>query len=327
MSVDEDDADEGSGGPGVARPAAYGGPGWSPRESDHAEEIGSLWEGFRVSSEFDALEAVLLSPPGPALAAAEDAPDASQLLAAVDLGRAAEEHAQLAEAYRTAGVRVEVVPASETHANAMFCADLFAMTPQGAILGRPASTVRAGEERPVAAALAALGVPILATLTGGAVFEGADLMWVDPETALIARGLRTNDDAIDQIERVLDQMEVALTPVDLPVGTMHLMGVLRIVSPGIAVAWPKRTPYRAVQLLEDFGFRVAMVPEDLDQAEIATGLNVVTLSPGRILMGSGCPGMRAFWERIGVEPIETPVDELRKAAGAVGCLTGILARS
>ena len=38
--------------------------------------------------------------------------------------------------------------------NLMFCADLFVMTPQGAILARPASDVRAGEERWVARGLA-----------------------------------------------------------------------------------------------------------------------------------------------------------------------------
>ena len=81
----------------------------------------------------------------------------------------------------------------------MFCADLLVMTPQGAILARPASTVRAGEERQVARKLAALGIPILATLTGNACFEGADLMWLDEKTAIIGRGLRTNDAAIAQI--------------------------------------------------------------------------------------------------------------------------------
>ena len=48
----------------------------------------------------------------------------------------------------------------------MFVADLMFMTPEGAILGRPASTVRAGEERLVARRLAELGVPILRVVRG-----------------------------------------------------------------------------------------------------------------------------------------------------------------
>src|SRR3546814_2569119 len=90
----------------------------------------------------------------------------------------------------------------------MFCADLFVMTPEGAILARPASTVRAGEERWVARRLADLGVPILRTLTGTAVFEGADLMWLDPRTAMIGLGLRTNEEAASQIATTLEEIGV-----------------------------------------------------------------------------------------------------------------------
>ncbi len=309
-------------GPGAA---AYGGAGWSPREATHREEIGTLWAPCGLVNEWAPLRRVLLAPPGAALSAVEDA-NAAQLLAPLDLARAREEHAALAEAYRAAGVEVLEMAPSDTHPNAMFCADLLAMTAEGAILARPASTVRAGEEVAVATALAAARIPILATLTAGAVFEGADLMWLDEETALVARGLRTNDDAIDQIERVLDNLDATVTPVDLPVGCMHLMGVLRILAPDLAVAWPKRTPHRAVALLEEVGYRVAYPPEEVPEREIGTGLNAVTLGPRRVLMPAGCPGMRAFYEGLGVEALETPVDELRKAAGAVGCLTAVLAR-
>ena len=72
------------------------------------------------------------------------------------------------------------------------CADLFVMTSQGAVLARPASTVRAGEERWVAKRLADIGIPVIKILTGQATFEGADLMWIDQGTAVIGKGLRTN---------------------------------------------------------------------------------------------------------------------------------------
>ncbi len=320
---EELDAEEAAPSPGAA---AYGGAAWSPREAEHREEIGALWAPCGLANEFAPLRRVLLAPPGPALAAAAEAPDAAQLLAPLDLGRAREEHAALAEAYRAEGIEVLEMAPSETHANAIFCADLLAMTPEGAILARPASTVRAGEEVAVAAALAAARIPILATLTGTAVFEGADLMWLDAETALLGRGLRTNDAAVDQIERVLDAVDATLTVVDLPVATMHLMGMLRIFDANLAIAWPGRTPHRAVELLRDLGLRVALVPEGIDPREIGTGLNAVTLAPRRILMPAECPAMRAFYEGLGVAVVETPMEELRKAAGAVGCLTGVLAR-
>jgi N-dimethylarginine dimethylaminohydrolase len=310
--------------PAGAASAAYGGPGWSPRRAPHRAEIGTLWGEGAVDSEWRPLRRVLLRAPGPEIEVAEA--DAAQYLARPDPARAREEHAMLAEAYRAEGVEVLAVPdvASPTP-NRMFCADLFVATPEGAILARPASTVRAGEEVAVAQALAAARVPIVTTLTGGAVFEGADLMWLDPATALIGRGLRTNEAAIRQIAARLAEIGVETVAVDMPAGTMHLMGMLRILDRDLAVAWPRRTPHAAVEALRARGVAVAFLPDE-DEAQANRGLNAVTLGPRRILMPGGNPAMRRFYEGLGVAVAETPMDELRKCAGAVGCLTGIVAR-
>ena len=117
--------------------------------------MGTIWQGG-IDSEWRPLKTVLLRRPGPEIVV-EDF-DAAQQLEALDLARAQDEHDALADAYRAAGVRVlEVADVARPKPNRMFCADLFAMTPEGAILARPASTVRAGEERFVARKLAELG--------------------------------------------------------------------------------------------------------------------------------------------------------------------------
>src|SRR3546814_16268339 len=124
----------------------------------------------------------------------------------------------------------------------MFCADLFVMTPEGAILARPASTVRAGEERWVARRLADLGVPILRTLTGTAVFEGADLMWLDPRTAMIGLGLRTNEEAASQIATTLEEIGVETIAFDMPHGTIHSLGIVRMIASDLANPCPGPPP-------------------------------------------------------------------------------------
>ncbi len=53
------------------------------------------------------------------------------------------------------------------------------MTPEGAIITRPGMATRRGEERYVAQALAKLGLPILRTIVGDGLFEGANAMWID----------------------------------------------------------------------------------------------------------------------------------------------------
>jgi N-dimethylarginine dimethylaminohydrolase len=306
--------------------AAYGGENWSQRETDHRDELGTVWAPCAIDSEWRPLRSVLLHEPGDELEAARDDPDAVQMFEPLDLARAREEHAQLAEAYRNQGVAVHFVePDRSCPPNQMFCADLFVMTPQGAILARPASTVRAGEERPVARRLAALGIPILKTLTGGATFEGADLMWLDPDTAMIGRGPRTNQPAIEQISRLLSELGIETIAFDMPHGTMHFMGMLRIADRDLAIAWPRRTPQATVRALEERGCRVAFAPFG-DEADAYRGINFVTLGPRRILMVEGLPALQAWYEDLGIECLCTPTDELSKAAGNVGCLTGILHR-
>lgn len=303
--------------------SAYGGAGWSQRIASHDHEFGTIWRGG-IDCEWRRLKTVLLRRPGTEIVVNDF--NAAQQLEALDLSRAQAEHDQLSEAYANTGVEVLTVPdATDPTPNRMFCADLFVMTPQGAILARPASTVRAGEEVATAMALTAARVPILRTLNGTATFEGADLAWLDPKTALIGRGLRTNQYAIDQIASLCLEIGVNLTAVDMPFGTMHLMGMLRIADSDLAIVWPRRTPHAAVALLRERGYRVEFIPDE-DAAQANRAMNFVTIGPGRILMPAGNDATRTWYEGLGIDVIETPMFELRKAAGAVGCLTGIVAR-
>lgn len=305
--------------------AAYGGENWSPRVAPHRDEIGSLWASCGLCSEWQPLKQVLLHPPGPELAQSTD-PESAQLLEIPDWELAHQQHATMAQAYQGLGIIVHYVePKSPPSPNLIFCADLFWMTPEGAILARPASTVRAGEERSIARRLADLGIPILRTLTGTDTFEGADALWIDEHTVLIGRGLRTNDQAIWQISNTLSEIDVDVIPIDLPLGTMHLMGILRFLDRDLVITWPYRLAWRAVEALRKRGFRVCFIP---DEAEATQGgaLNFVTLGPRQILIAAGNYKTQAFLESEGITCHTVEVDELLKAAGGIGCLTGIIER-
>jgi N-dimethylarginine dimethylaminohydrolase len=306
--------------------AAYGGDNWSPRLETHQQELGKLWAQCGIDSEWRTLKSVLLHCPGEELNAAQGDPDTVQMLGVVDLARARDEHAAMAEAYRSAGVEVHAVePDLPCPPNLMFCADLLVMTPQGAILARPASTVRAGEERQVARKIAALGIPILATLTGNACFEGADLMWLDEKTAMIGRGLRTNDAAIEQIGSLLAALGIELIAVDMPFGSMHFMGMLRIVDHDLAICWPRRTPHRCVTRLRELGYQVVF-PQFRDDQPSYRAINFVTLGPRRILMVEGLNEFQNHFEKLGIDCLTSPTDELSRAAGNIGCLSAVLWR-
>jgi arginine deiminase len=305
--------------------AAYGGPGWRPRGRSSREEIGSIWARHAVGSEWQPLGAVLLHRPGEELHDIADA-DAALMLEPLDAPRAAAQHAALAAAYARAGVEtLYVEPATLPPPNQMYVADLFFMTPAGAILARPASAVRAGEERWVARRLAELGVPIVRSVAGSGTFEGADAMWLDERSVLLGRGLRTSADGAAQVAETLHAIGVDTLIVDLPHGTMHLMGELRIVDRDLALVRNGRLAHAAIAALRGRGYAVHAFP---DEREMRRGFahNFVTLAPRRILMPAGNPRSEAFYGTLGIECVTVDVDELHKAAGGIGCLSGVLHR-
>ena len=306
--------------------AAYGGEGWRPRTTSLNQEMGPVWGDWGAESECTPLRAVLLHLPGKEVESLAD-PDEVQMLSPIEVDLMRQQHAALAEAYRQAEVHVHyVTPAVTPPPNTMFVRDLFFMTPEGAILARPASTVRAGEERHVARRLADLGVPIIRTVRGKGTFEGADALWLDENTVLLASGLRTNEEGANQVEQALEEMDVEVIRVELPYGTMHLLGTLNFADRNLAVAWPRRVPFKAVHSLRKRDFEVLWLPDE-QEAIKGMALNFVTLKPRHIVMPANCPKTSSVYKASGIKCVEVDISELIKAAGGIGCLTGILKRS
>jgi N-dimethylarginine dimethylaminohydrolase len=309
-----------------ARDAAHGGDGWRSREKTTADELGSIWAACGVRSECGTLHAVLMHRPGPEI---DDITDAGAALwhAIVEPARARDQHDRLAEIYRSHGVAVhEIGPACPDKPNAYFCRDVFAMTSMGAILARPASASRAGEERTAAAALARIGVPILHSVFGAATFEGADVAVVNEDLVFVAEGQRTNREGARQVARAFENTGVAQAEiVQLPYGCGHLDGMLNIVDRDLALIYPTQLPWRVYELLKTRGFRFLDIP-DAGEARRGMAINMVPLAPGVVVMPKGNPITRATLEGAGVECLEVEVDELMKGAGSVHCMTGVIHR-
>ena len=305
---------------------AYGGGVWSPRLASMRDDMAEAWGEWGVSSECGRLHAVLLRRPGPELDAIEDF-DAVQMRAGLDPDLARRQHDALAAAYRACGVEVYYVERGRIDKpNSMFVRDLMLMTPEGAIVTRPASTVRAGEERLVAEALARAGVPILMTVHGGGTFEGADVAWVDRDLCFLAEGLRTNEEGANQVERMLREIGVRdVVRVGLPYGAMHLDGLLALVDRDLAVVWPRRTPFKVVQTLRARGFRFIEV-EDEAETQTCLPMNGVAVAPGEIVVPAGGTTMLARYAEAGVVCHVVDVGELIKAGGGIHCMTGFLKR-
>ncbi len=305
--------------------AAYGGDKWLPREAGR-EDFVAAWGDWGCSSECGRLYAVLLKRPGFELSIVEDF-DAMLMRESINLELAQAQHDALAQAYEEHGVAVHYVEGCRLDKpNAYFCRDLVLMTPEGAIIGRPASLARSGEERYLVEALGRLGVPILMTVHGTGTFEAADVSWVNADLCFLAEGLRTNKTGADQVERMLYEIGTKkVVRVQLPYGSMHLDCLLNFLDHDLAVIWPRRTPYVVWHTLREYGFRFIEV-EDEEDVEDYQSINFVALEPGKILMPKGGKRLKQRYEDAGVICEEVDVSELIKGGGGIHCMTAFLRR-
>lgn len=313
--------------PGPDIPSTLGGAGWRPRASSHADEVsgGRIWSRCGYRSEVDRLRAVMLAWP-PDSVGLVGSPRDHLMTAPVDRPAMRAQAGAIAEAFHRSGVDVHLArPGRDAPPNVVFMRDLFFMTPEGAVVARTASAQRAGEERHAAEALALAGFPILCTVSGLATFEGADALWIAHDTVLVGVGFRTNRAGAGIVRSVLAAQRVTAIQVELGPGVQHLLGAVVFLDRDLAALHPRGATDALRSILRDHGVR----PLELDpdpELDDRKAMNLVALGPRRVLMPAGNPRVRARFEAEGVSVEELEVGEYVKAAGGLGCLTGILRR-
>jgi N-dimethylarginine dimethylaminohydrolase len=308
-------------------PATLGGDGWLARVSSHREEVaaGQLWTRCGQRSETQTLRSVLLMMPPPGIASMS-CPNDQLMHQMVSLEAMRLETAGLAAAFERFGVEVHVYdPGPGAPLNIVFARDLFFLCPDGAVIGRMASAQRAGEERHAAAALSALGVPILRTVTGRATFEGADALWLTEGLVVVGTGFRTNMAGARMLAEVLRDYSVEVVEVPLGLGVQHLLGSIVPLDAGLAAVYSQAItpPLRAV--LRAVGYTTLEFGPSPDMV-LRRGMNLVPVGHRQVLMPARARTVRQRLEASGVTVAEATIDEHLKAAGGIACMTGILGR-
>ena len=299
---------------------------WFPSERTFGESMADYWGNWYCDSECGVLRDVLMRRPGPEVDDVKD-PAAVRFKSAVDPEKLRKEHDDLAEIYRKHGVKVHYVDGCRVdRPNAMFMRDQVFMTPEGAIVCRPAMEMRRGEERYAAEALAALGVPIIATIHGEGIFEGACAMWLDRRSVIVGSGARANRAGIEQVEWVLRGIGVDnVIPCQIPYGHAHLDGLMNIPDFRKIMLFPWQAQYDMCKSLLDMGFEIIENP-NVTEIKTSFGINFVALAPGKVVMPAGNPNTRNLLEKAGIECVEAPIFEIMKCWGAMHCLTAFIRR-
>ena len=298
---------------------------WFPKETDFETDMTEYWGDWGVCSEVDTLRAVLLRRPGKEV----ENFDAGAVRFSdepLDVEKMRAEHDMVADYYRAHGVKVYYVENQrEDRPNAIFCRDLMFMTPEGAILTRPGMAARRGEERYVAEALAKIGVPILKTIAGDGMFEGANGMWVDRHTCVLSTGSRCNRSGFEQVKTELERMGVTVYHMQQPYSNIHIDGLMNPASNDTVLIHAPQVPYDIIDMLKKKGFKILEAPS---RTEVRDGFctNFVAIEPGHIVMVAGNPRTQELLENNGIKVDTLEIPEIKKGKGALHCITAYLKR-
>ena len=298
---------------------------WFPEETSFEEDMNLYWGDFGVASEVDDLKAVLLRRPGKEIENFDS--DVVRFRDKVNAELFRKQHDEMAKIYTDHGVKVHYVEEQrEDRPNAVYCRDLMFMTPEGAIITRPGMAARRGEERYVAQALAKIGVPILRTINGDGIFEGANAMWVDRKTVILATSSRTNKSGYEQVEYELKRIGVDnIIPMQIPSSNIHIDGLMNFASHDIAMIHASQAPYDVCAALMKKGIKLLEAPSTKEVTE-TFGCNFVAIKPGLIVQPAGNPKSKELLEKNGIEVISLEMSEFIKGRGTIHCSTAFLKR-
>jgi dimethylargininase len=210
--------------------------------------------------------------------------------------------------------------------DAIYAFDPLLVGQHGAIVLRPGKELRRPEMAASAGDLAHHGIPVVATFAEPATAEGGDLLWLDELTLLAGRGYRTNAAGVAALRAALPGVEVI--EFDLPhhhgpAEVMHLLSLINLAAPDLAVVYLPLAPVRLVELLHERELRIVEVPDDEFES---MGPNVLATEPGVVVALERNRETARRLGRLGVDVLTYDGIELSLGDGGPGCLARPLLR-
>ena len=170
-------------------------------------------------------------------------------------------------------------------------------------------------------AVAALGMPILRTITGTGTMEGGSFAKITPTVAAFGTSIRCNAEGARQLEETLRWLGIELIVVPMGGWSIHLDGHFGMVDVDKALLHAPGLPHWFLDRLPALGIE----PIHCHPAE-RWAINSLTLRPGKVVMADGHPYTRERLERRGIEVFAVPYGEVIKNGGGVHCSTMELLR-
>ncbi|MDX8439116.1 dimethylarginine dimethylaminohydrolase family protein [Mesorhizobium australafricanum] len=242
--------------------------------------------------------------------------------------KAASQHAVLAELVAASGAQIEwIEDKADALSDSVFTHDPSLMTDRGALILSMGKPLRAREPSLHEETYKRLGIPILGRVEAPGQVEGGDCVWVDARTLAIGRGVRSNQEGIQQLSNLLTPLGISVYGFDLPLwqgeeACLHLMSVISPLADDLALVYSPLLPAPFYQMLKARGIR--LVEGDAEEFAASNGLslNVLPTSPLKVIAVAGFPRTKAAMEAAGCTVEIFEADALCIACeGGPTCLT------
>ncbi len=219
------------------------------------------------------------------------------------------QHDELKTTLRTSGAKVIDLPELAGHPNSVFTRDTALATPDGYIRLQMGLATRDGEETWMAARLDADGVPCLGEIAAPGTVEGGDVILAG-RVAFIGRTMRTNDDGIRQLSRLLEKMDFETRVIPMPCTILHLDKAMMMTGPDRIIYCRELL---APELLDGFDITV------LSCYESATA-NLICLGPAECIVDRANERVIEKLDNTGTTLHTLDLSEFAKGTGGPNCL-------
>ena len=280
---------------------------------------------WSVDSEHGVLRDVLLCRPdnfrwGPTSAISQATLDSGRVF---DPQAAAAQHAELVDAYESAGVTCHFLEPDPALPYQVFARDSSINTPWGPIVTQMRQWWRRGEYAPVIRFYAENQIPVFQMISAAAL-EGGDVMIVEPGSVLIGVGeARTQEPAARQLAAWFQEggWEARVEPI--PSRYVHIDVLVAILGEKLAAVCTDVVSASLVRWLTEKGFDLIDVPAE---DAFTLGVNAVSLGGDRVISAGAATKLNDALRSRGVEVLTPELEMFTLGGGGAHCLGQALSR-
>jgi N-dimethylarginine dimethylaminohydrolase len=282
-------------------------------------------ETWGANSEYGVLRDVLLCPPDNFRWLPTSSISKATLASGAEFDHdlALRQHAEMVDAYESAGVTVHFLDADPALPYQVYARDSSFMTPDGVVVTQMAQWWRRGEYAPVIRFYQANAIPIYGMVTAGS-FEGGDFDVIEPGCVLIGYcGERTQEPAARQVGSWFERegWEVRLQPI--AEHYVHIDLMVCMLAPKLAAVCLDTTDDGVVSWLSGKGIELLPVSY---RDTMKLGCNVVSLGEDRVLSTAESGELNAKLRSLGFTVYDPDVTMFTLGGGGVHCMCQSLRR-